>query len=57
MEAELSQYQTIEAEQWTHLVKVIGASLSEPHTSRTALQDVCVGLLTYIRTYVHVPNI
>ena len=28
---------------------VIGASLSEPHTSRTALQDACVCLSAYVR--------
>ena len=27
---------------------MIGASLSEPHTSGTALQDACVGLLVAI---------
>ena len=30
----------------------IGESLSEPHTSVTALQDECVCMSVYVRTYV-----
>ena len=33
---------------WT---SIIGASLSEPHTRVTTLQDACVCLLTYVRPY------
>ena len=35
----------------------IGASLSEPHTSVTALQDACVCLSAYVRTCGHIPKI
>ena len=35
-----------------HLERLIGASLSEPHTSVTALQDACVCLSVCVRTYV-----
>ena len=31
---------------------LIGASLSEPHTSVTALQDACVCMSVCVRTYV-----
>ena len=33
------------------ILLLIGASLSEPHTSVTALQDACVCLSAYVRPY------
>ena len=30
------------------VVKIIGVSLSKPHTSMTALQDVCVCVCLYV---------
>ena len=33
------------------LFSIIGASLSKPHTSGTALQDACVCVHMYVRPY------
>jgi len=34
------------------IVKIVGANLSDPHTSGTALQDACVCLSVCLLTYV-----
>ena len=42
---------------YEYAYEIIGASLSEPHTSVTALQDACVCQSAYVRTGGHIPKI
>jgi len=42
----------VTAQNFLHMQYMVGASLSEPHTSVTALQDACVCMSVCVRTYV-----